>query len=53
MVDKLTSTSITTVEELLCEDFHYNSSSSNSYFTNSEIPMEEQLSELPNLIIIK
>lgn len=50
-MDELKGLTITMAEELLDEDFHSDNSSTNSYFTNSEIPTEEQLSELPNTII--
>ncbi len=52
MVGELKELSITQAEELLDENFYSNSSFINNYFTNSEILMEEQLSELPNVIII-
>lgn len=52
MVDELKGLSLTMAEELLDEDFHFDNFSTNSYFTNKEIQMEEQLTELPSIITI-
>ena len=48
-MDELKGLTITMAEELLDEDFHSDSTSTNNYFTNSEIPTEEQVSELSNV----
>lgn len=51
-MDELKGLTITMAEELLDEDFHSDNSSTNSYFTKSEISTEEQLSKLPSVITI-